>query len=407
MSAVAVRRLVPLLAVAGALAPLAARAGNGLHPRTPVEWPDDVPCMTVIDRGQSPVYQFSYGIPYEDTDVTPDEVADSRRHQFIAVCRDHSPQEPLPTWLSWKDIDAAANKGLIDPMDVVDDDVFETNPLFKDCFARILEDDARRPITFAEAMKPVVWDTTGLPAGPYVVQGYTWEPAFNIWTHRAGVVHVVDGPDLSAVAPAAALMNPEDFMFGGDTLTLQGCVRAMPGATMSLYWSLTSDAQLNWLPYVEGVAVDGDVIALPFQPPEDAIQETIALRLDVTDPMQRTFSTYPLHLLTVLPGQTGTTGCGDSGSFIGNESCGEVSTGDGGTGVTTSGGSVTGGEASTSGGPSSSSDSQSTGPMINPVAPDGCACDTGDTGTPWALGGLLLPGLGRRRQKRGSTLPAP
>lgn len=402
MSAVAARRLVSLLAVAGALAPLTARAGNGIHPRTPVEWPDGVPCMTVVDRSQSATYQFSYGIPYEDTDKTTDEVADSRTHQFIAVCRDHSPQDPLPTWLSWKDVDAAAAKGLVDAMTVDDEDVFETSSIYKDCFARITADDARRPITFAEAMKPVVWDTAMLPAGPYVLQGYTWEPAFNIWSQRPGVLHVVDGPDLSAVAPAAALTNTEDFMFGADTLTLTGCARAMPGTTMSLYWSLTTGAMLDWKPYVEGVALEGDTISLPFLPPDEAIQETIALRLDVIDPMQRTFSAFPVHLITVLPGGTGTTGCSDTGSFIGGESCGDgTSSGGGGTGggASTSDGTVTGGAPTTSTGPD-----ESTGPMINPVAPDGCGCDSGERGTGWALWGLALLGLGLRRQKRGSTL---
>ena len=413
MPVVVRRSVLPLvLAVAFAplavaFAPLSARAGNGIHPRTPVVWPDDTPCMTVVDRSQAATLQFSYGIPYEDTDTTSDEVADSRRHQFIAFCRGHSPQDPLPTWLSWKDVDAAAAKMLVDPMDVTDDEVLETSSVYKDCFHRITADDARRPIVFAEAMKPVVWDTMGLPAGPYVIQAYTWEPAFNIWTQRPGVVHVVDGPDLSKAAPAAALTNTEDFMFGADTLTLQGCARAMPGSTMSLSWSLTSDPMLNWQPYVEGVALDGDAISLPFTPPEGAIQQTIALKLDITDPMQRTFTTYPIHLLTVLPGGTGTTGCADSGSFIGGESCGEASSGDA-TATTGGGGGSSSGQEPTSSGAASDAGSSS-GSMINPVGPDGCACDSGGGagtpwGTPWVFGGLVLLGLGRRRGKRGSTL---
>lgn len=401
MSAARVRRGLVLLAVAGALAPGALRAADGVTPRVPVKWPDDTPCMTVVDRSQSPVVQFPYGIPYEDTEVTADEVPDSRRHQFIAFCRNHSPQAPLPTWLSWKDVEYAASYALADPADITDEDVLETHSVYKDCFLRITPDEARRPITEEEAAKGVEWDTTGLPAGPYIVQGYTWFPGLNIWSKRPGVFHVVDGPDLAATGPAAALTNLDDFMFGLDTLTLQGCARAMPGSTMALYWSLTSGAELDWKVYAEGLPIDGEAIEVPFTPPPEAIQETVALRLDITDPMQRTFTAYPLRLLTILPGGGGgTTGCSDSGSFLGGESCGD-------------GGSSSGGGASTTGATEGSSgpgpgtggeDSASSGqPQVDPP-PVGCACRSGSAGAPWAWGGLVLLGLGRRRKARGSTL---
>lgn len=397
-----------VVSVAVLLAPPAARAGNGIHPRTPVEWPADVACMTVVDRSQSPLLQFNYGIPYEDTDVTEDEVPDSRRHQFVAFCRNHSPQEPLPTWLSWKDVEAAAatTPPLLDVADVPADDVMEASAEWKDCFVRIVPDEQRRPITFAEAAKPVEWDTTGLPAGPYVIQGYTWEPVFNIWYKRHGVVHVVDGPDLSAVAPAAALMNGDDYMFGNDTLVLQGCARAMPGSTLTGYWSLTGEAGLDWRTFAVDVPLDGEAIALPFEPPIEAVGETITLRVDVTDPMQRTFSAYAYHVVAVLPGSSGETdGCNDSGSFIG-DNCG------GGTGST---GGATGGQGSTGGAVGSTgADGGSSGappttggePGAEP-GPGGCGCQTGGAGGAWA-GVLMLLGLrGRRRGKRGSTLAVP
>ena len=74
-----------------------AYAGNGVHPRTPVVWSEDTPCMTVVDRSQAVSLSLDYTIPYEDTEVTPDEVADSRRHQFIALCRDHGQQNWCPS----------------------------------------------------------------------------------------------------------------------------------------------------------------------------------------------------------------------------------------------------------------------------------------------------------------------
>jgi hypothetical protein len=127
-------------------APAVASAGNGLEPRTPVAWPEETPCLTVVDRTQEAMLHMEYGIPFEDADVTVDEVADSRRHQFLAFCRDHSREEFLPIWVTWKDVDAAAAKDLIDPMSLGDEDVLETSTVWKDCWFRITPDDALRAV---------------------------------------------------------------------------------------------------------------------------------------------------------------------------------------------------------------------------------------------------------------------
>lgn len=405
-----VRTFAPpaLVVVAALLAPMTARAGNGIHERTPVEWPADTPCMTVIDRSQQAVVHFEYQIPYEDTDVTMDEVSDSRRHQFIAFCRNHSPQDPLPVWLSWADVEAAEAVGITEKSDYTDEEVMETSSVYKDCFFRITPDDARKPITFAEAAKGFDWDTSGIPAGAYIIQGYTWEPAFNIWRKRPGVVHVVDGPDLTAVGPAAAIMSEDNFMFGEDTLMLEGCTRALPGSVLNVYWSLTGPEGLNWQPYAEGVPLEGDLLALPFKPPEEAIGQTVALRVDVVDPMQRSFSAYPPQLLTILPGSggSGTGDCSDSGIFIGNEGCGESdSDGTTGSGDTSSGGgdptTTTGDPGPGSTGGSSTGEPVGTSTSGSPANPGpnevGCGCRSGAGERAPALAGLLLLGLRRRR----------
>ena len=43
--------------------------------------------MTIVDRTVDAKLVLNYTIPYEDTEGTSDEVADSRRHQFLAFCR--------------------------------------------------------------------------------------------------------------------------------------------------------------------------------------------------------------------------------------------------------------------------------------------------------------------------------
>ena len=54
--------------------------------------------VAVVDRTVDAKVVLAYTIPYEDTELTADEVADSRRHQFLGFCRGHSRQEPLPVW---------------------------------------------------------------------------------------------------------------------------------------------------------------------------------------------------------------------------------------------------------------------------------------------------------------------
>lgn len=380
-----------LAALAVASLPPAALAGNGVHPRTPVVWPEDTACLTVLDRSQGATLSLTYTIPYEDTAVTVDEVTDSRTHQFIAFCRDHSRQEPPPSWLTWKDVDVAVSQGLLDAIDITDDDVFETNIEWKDCWYPITTVEERRRITFAEAMKPVDWDTTELPAGAYSVQGYTWEPIFNIFEQRPGVVHVVDGPDVASAGPAAAVTTQTDVVFAEDSYTIEGCFRAMPGATMSGSWALTNGPDLEWNLFAEGVALEGDKFTLPFDIPPGAVGETIALRVDITDPMQRSYTAHGAQLLTVLPGNSGaSTGCDDEASFIAEPCATE--------GIDTT---MTGPPTSTfhaTGVVSESSESTASAPMQSD--PAGCSCDaTGASGAAWAW--LIFLGTRRRRPPMG------
>jgi MYXO-CTERM domain-containing protein len=403
----AARLILPgaALMLAGLIAPSLAYAGNGVHPRTPVLWEPAPACMTVVDRTVDANLVLTYTIPYEDTDVTADEVADSRRHQFIAFCRGHTPQVPMPMWLSNADVAAAEAKSLIEPVDVDPEDVFETSTEWKDCMFRITADDARRPITFAEAMKPVVWDTTMLPVGPYVVAGYTWEPVFNIWSERTGVVKVMDDPDPTKNPPALALTNGEEIAFSNGVIKLVGCLDAMDGSTISGYWSLTDMLEApEWQMFASDVPVSGDSIELDFIPPPESVGESIVIKVEVTDPMDRRFTAHLSALASILPLPDETTGggCPESGgaNFIGNPGCDSNTSGDDPTSAGP-GSSGSGPDASSSGGAGSSGvASDSTGPAEQPGKDGGCAC--GVTGTGEAPVAALL-GLGlllRRRRSR-------
>ncbi|MCY1060681.1 MYXO-CTERM sorting domain-containing protein [Nannocystis sp. SCPEA4] len=370
-----------------------------LHPRTLVVWPEDTPCMTVVDRSQSTLLHFAYEIPYEDTMVPPPpmEVADSRRHQFAAFCRGHSRQTPLPTWLSWADVAAAGEFGLV-PGELGDADVLETSSEWAPCFHRITADDERRPITFAEAAKGVDWDTASLPAGAYVIEGYTWEPGFNLWQVRPGVVHVVDGPGLD-VMPAAAVMTRDDFMFADASLQLEGCARALPGSTLSLWWSIADGDELDWQLASSGTPLMGEAFALTFHPPPEATGENVALRVDVTDPAQRTFAAHPLQLVVVLPAQDD--GPGECGSLLGCDD--DTTTADPETGPDAgSGGSEAPSTSSDGPVPGGSPDSsESSGPPMEDsgLGSRGCACGVDGAPAPAALGLFALVGLAARRRR--------
>lgn len=389
-----------------------AQAGNGIHPRTPVEWQDSNPaCMTVVDRSVSSVLEMSYTILYEDLRpaVTEDEVADSRRHQFLAFCRGHSVQEPLPVWLSTADVEAAAELMLVKPETLAPEDILDDSPEWQDCFFRITGDDERRLITFAEAAKPVVWDTAQLPIGAYTVYGYTWEPPFNIYSLRPGLVKVVDDPDPAANPPALAIVDTDDIAFGDEELIVRGCIDAMDGSTITGYWSGTKGDALDWQPFASDVPVAGPDFELPFLPPAEAVGGSVTLKVEITDPMDRTFTGHMDSLVEILPANPNTGGCDSEGnSFIGDPGCGTATDTDAATtgtapdpttGAGTDAATGAGTDASSSGEPPGVT--EPTGPDINPEKDGGCAgCATSsEPVAPLALLGLFLA-LRRRRRPR-------
>ena len=369
----------------------AAQAGNGVHPRTPVSWEPTPSCMTIVDRTVSSELVLSYTIPYEDLrpENSVDEVEDSRTHQFIALCRGNSVQEPLPVWLSTADVAKAAAVGLADPNKLTPEDILDTSSAWQDCLVRITPDDSRRLITFAAAAEPVVWDVGMLPIGAYVVNGYTWEPPFNIYSLRSGVVKIVDDPDPAASPPALSIGNKisEGVVYETETLELFGCASAMDGSTITGYWAQinTYGMPLEWVSFEADTPVVGDTFALPFAPPLEAAGNLIALKIEITDPIDRTFTAHMDILATVLEGSPPSTGgeCEGSG-FVADPEC------PGGTGGTSP---TSGGE---SGGDSAADVTAGPDPMTS--SGEGCgACAVGDASVP--LGWLAIGLLMRRRSR--------
>jgi len=384
--------------------PSPADASNERHIRTPVIWnggggecraPElTTPCGTLHDRSQGASLHLPYVIPFEDTNVTTDEVADSRTHQFFAFCRPHHPADPLPVWISPNDVDAAAAVGLVPAGSVPPEDVLDTSSSWDGCFFRINADDERRPITCEMADAGVDWDTSGLQAGVYSLEGFTHEPPMGLWVRRPGFVKVHDG-DPDDVGPAAAITTGELVPYRNDTVMIEGCVDAMEDSTFTVYWAIDGGGEIEWVEELVDLPVTGDVLSFEFDPPDALISQTGMLRVDVSDPMGRSYTAYMTSTIQVIDLDNPMT-CAEGGGFIGGEHCVDGSS---------SAGETTSGEGSSSAGASNETtatdEGETSGSMLSggedsPNQGCGCAGDRGRA-TPLVLVGLAL--LRRRRAK--------
>ncbi len=369
------------------LAPGLALAGNSTHPRTPVLW-NDVPCMTLHDRLASPTLNIPYDISLEDTVLTPDEVEDSRTHQFFALCRTHYRHDYLPEWVTQADVDDMLASDLKDNNPVAPDRILESSAAWAGCWHRINADDERRPITFAMAEAGVDWDTSAVPAGVYSLEGYTYEPIFNVWYTRPGVVVVHDG-DPHAVGPAAAFDAESLTPYRDDAPTIGGCAHVLPGTTFTASWAELVQGPPQWVEHVRDVEIAGDSFAFAFEPPPESWNKTLQFRIDLTDPQGRTFTTHAPEILSVIDRDNPAKPCVPGGSTFGDP-CDDTS----------GGGDTTAGDGTASA-PSESGAAESSSASAVPGqgGESGCACTAG--GSTWPLWLACCAPLltGRRRDR--------
>jgi MYXO-CTERM domain-containing protein len=370
-----------------------ASAGDGVRVRSEVVW-DGAPCSTRADKAASSTLHLDYAVLFEETEPTVDEVADGRRNQFFAMCRDNSPQEFVPRWITWADVQAAVDVGLLEPDTIEPDQVLEDPASsWSDCFIRINADDARAPITDATAAGGVDWDLTTVDPGVYIVHGYTWDPVFNQWAERPGFVKVFDG-DPDAAGPGVAVTSQEQVLYLDEIGLVEGCVDAGPGATMDVYWSFVEVA--DWQPYMMGEPVDGDAFGFEFDPPEAIVGESVMIRVDV-HAAGMSYTGYMNDLIIVLT-TNNPDACTNGGGFLGDPGCADSGGDDSGSAGGTAGG--TSGPGGTGGG--------TTGGEATTAMADGgddgggtCACRSGDSAGSGGLGVLGLLGLlGLRRRPR-------
>lgn len=280
-----------------------ARAANGLRPRTPAQFAD-TPCVMQIDAGA--VTHFDYAVPFDDTELTPDELTDSRQMQFFAfrsVPFDY--RLGMPVYISQADFDRAeANGDNTKPYGP--DDILETAAAYpSDQWVAITANDARVPITAAQAAMGFDWDTTGAGTGGYVVTGYTWEPENNLWSFRLGGVRVVDPADPDAAGPAGFIQTRDTADVNATVADF--CIDAAPGSTYSIsYGALVGIDEPEWIAIVEDQPAD-DTTEIEFAPDVDTLNQSIKVRLEITDPAGQQFVVYsPFPVpVTGTPAETG------------------------------------------------------------------------------------------------------
>lgn len=376
------------------LIPASASAGNGQHPRTPVVW-EGAPCLQLVDRSDDPVMHLPYDIPFEDTEVGPDEVENSRTHQFLAFCRRKHPQDQIPNWITMADVDAAVQMMLIQADSVDPEDVLETSTAWEGCWFRINGDDERRPITTQMADEGVDWDTTDLDPGAYTIYGYTYEPAFNLWIVRPSVIKVHDG-DPAGVGPAAWITNEEEIVYNGSTTPIEGCVDTIDGTTLTAYYANTDDGdQPSWVPFAEDQPVEGDSFSVDFDAPEEIVGGSAMIRVDFDDPQGRSYTAYMEELVIILEGNDPDACNETGGSFIAGPGCDDGGSGSTG-GNATSG--TTGDSAATTGAATDGSGTTDPG-QTDGGGGSGCSCTSGSPIAPASLLALPLLAFVTRRRR--------
>jgi hypothetical protein len=295
-----VRRCLCVLALA--ITPSIVHATNGNTPRTPALYPPHA-CMAHVDRSETPIFHFDVTIPFEDVTLTQDELGDSRTFQFFALCRDDHRLVQLPNWITMDDAMRALDLGLI-PALPADDDVLTLASHWQPASCVQTINVTRMPISCEATGMGVQWDTTDVPAGNYVIRGYTFAPAANLWTTRLGVVQVGDDASL---APIVALTSPvyEPKAYQQSGFRILGCMGGPEGTMVTLAFAATTDDNLDdesaWTPFAELDAAKGEIDEL-LSPPESAIYQGLIVRGVARAPDGTSWTGYAPGFVTIYPG---------------------------------------------------------------------------------------------------------
>ncbi|HET8936371.1 MAG TPA: hypothetical protein VFN67_23165 [Polyangiales bacterium] len=309
-----------VLATSASAVPLPAAA----HPAA-AESPTflDAPCVVVADKREQAYLDIEYSVMMDDTVITPGDipVSDAKTHQFFALTgsiyqvgiddiyipfTDTAGQgQVFPLWITHNDVQrAAAAVEMASGVSPAQTDlpparVLETRADFSGNWLRITQDDARRPITSAQALLPVRWQLADVPAGVYTVTGYVFSPPYNAWAARPGVVKIIDAEH----NPAAGAMSPvNEVVFAYQGRRVKGCLDVPDDTKLDAYYFVEEKPELGWLPWVQDKPVQTGDQELCFHLDRADIVGSIRMRWDLRPPDGDVTSLRSRDTFTWLPG---------------------------------------------------------------------------------------------------------
>jgi hypothetical protein len=238
----------------------------------------------------------------------------------------------LPLWITGDDIKRAAQaSGTIEgaafsQSDVPVGAVLADSAGLKGLWLRITNDEARVPITSAQAQHGVSWNLSGIAPGVYTVAGYIFSPPYNGWAIRPGVVKVVDA---AQDAPAGTIDNVQEFVFSYQGRRVAACLDVPAGTRLDAYFHVEERAEAGWMQWVQGRDVSSGQLELCFHQPNPKLTGSVRLRFDLTAPDGKTTTLYSPDTMTELDGSgrclaSDTLCCDFPGATMLAASCGDA-----------------------------------------------------------------------------------
>jgi hypothetical protein len=310
-----------VIACAAWLLPRSAHA----HP-APAEAPDFgmPPCISVVDVSKQSSIEIAYTLAMDDTAFGPLDIPmpDAKTHQFFAfsgamfsdaTAYQIAPFDPavsdpieLPLWINENDVMRAATASadvtgaMFSAADIPQDEMLAKNSALAGRFMRITADDARVPITLAQAKTSVHWDLAGVAAGAYTFAAYIFSPPYNGWAPRPGLLKVKDAQhDL----PAAVIDPINDFVFSYQGRKVSACVDAPSGTQLAVAVRFEEHPELGYIDALAPRDASTGPVALCVRNPMPELSGSLRVRFTLTAPDGTTTEQYSPDHVTALSGQ--------------------------------------------------------------------------------------------------------
>jgi len=308
-------------------------AGEAYAHQAPAEPPlfARADCIERVDKREQSELVIAYHVAADDTVLMNGDIdlPDAKTHQFLAFdativpngydfelyARElDGPEVRLPLWLSLADAERAADaSGAADAtgfsaMDVPEGSVLDDIVELQDRYVRITADDARVPITMAQAAMGVRWPLKDVPAGVYTVAGYIFSPPYNGWMIRDAPIKLIDAEH---DPPALALQRVQGSLFADQGRHVRGCMDVSEGTTLSGDFAVDERPEAGWVQWLPERPAQSGMLDECFHNPRPELTGSVRLRFLLRAPAGETLVFYAPDTITTLPGNGACTEQGD------------------------------------------------------------------------------------------------